>query len=80
MWLKDSSCEGIIQNSWKKIEGSALVGNFNRNIVLCLEGLKVWNRNTFGHAKNTLQRGLKELKHAEESNGYQTNQGLIQDL
>ena len=53
------------------------MGNFNRNIILCQEGLKVWNCNTFRHAKNTLQRGLKELKHAEESDGYHTNPRLI---
>lgn len=29
MWLKDSSCEVIIQTSWKKIEGPALVGNLH---------------------------------------------------
>ena len=80
MWLKNSSCEGIIQTSWKKIEGSALVGNFNRNIALCQEGLKVWNCNTFGHVRNTLQRILKELKHAEESDRYRTTLGLIQEL
>ena len=80
MWLKDSSCDGIIQTSWKKIEGSALVGNFNRNIALCQEGLKVWNCNTFGHVRNTLQRSLKELKHAEESDRYRTTLGLIQEL
>lgn len=66
MSLKDSSCEGIIQTSWKKIKGSTLVRNFNQNIVSCQEGLKVWNRNTFGHVWNTLQCSLRELKYAKD--------------
>ena len=40
----------------------------------------MWNRNTFGHVRNTLQCNLREFKHAEESNGYRTNPGHIHEL
>lgn len=33
----------------------------------------MWNRNTFGHVRNTLQRILKELKLAKESDEYRSN-------
>lgn len=35
IWLKDSSCENVIQTSWKKSEWSGLVGNFYQNILSC---------------------------------------------
>ena len=53
---------------------------FNQNIVSCQEGLKEWNRNTFGHVRITLQRSLKDLKQVEESDGYRNNPGHIFEL
>ena len=43
MWLKDNSCEKVIQTSWKSARWFGLVDKFNQNIVSCQEGLKEWN-------------------------------------
>ena len=80
MWLKDNSCEKVIQMSWKNARWSGLVDKFNQNIVSCQEGLKGWNRNTFGHVRKTLQRSLKDLKQVKESDGYRNNPGHIFEL
>ena len=80
MWLKDSTSEEVIRNSWKQSDLLGLVWSFNRNISSCQVNLKVWNRNTFGHVRNTLQRSMRELKLAEESVEYKSNQGHIFEL
>ena len=40
----------------------------------------MWNRNTFGHVLNTLQRSLRESKLAEESDEYRSNPRHIYEL
>ena len=49
MWLKDSTCEEVIKNSWGDRIASSKVGGFNRKILGCQEGLLEWNKKNFGH-------------------------------
>ena len=73
MWLKDSTCEEVVRNSWKQSNLPGSMWSFNRNISSCQDNLRVWNRNTFGHVRNTLQRSMRELKLAEEFDEYRSN-------
>ena len=43
IWLKDSTCEGVIRNSWKQSKLLGSVWSFNRNISSCQVNLRVWN-------------------------------------
>lgn len=40
--------------------------DFNRKIDSCQENLQVWDRNTFGHVRNSLKKKLADLKEAKE--------------
>ena len=80
MWLKDNSYEGVVKDSWGEnpVEGSTWC--FNRKIYTCQDNLKVWNRKSFGHLCNLLQRKLEDLKIMEESDGYMHNPTWLQAL
>ena len=80
MWLKDSTCEEVVRNSWKQFDLSGSMWSFNINISSCQDNLRVWNRNTFGHVRNTLQQSMRELKLAEESDEYRSNPRHIFEL
>jgi len=73
MWLKDKSCEAVIKISWEIPLDSSPVANFSKKIDLCQINLRVWNRNTFGHARITLDKKLRELHRAEEMGLYSIN-------
>ena len=51
---------------------SSEVWGFNRTILGCQEDLLEWNKKFFGHVRNTLERKLRELNHAEEAGCYGT--------
>ena len=70
MWLKDISCEGVVKDSWGDDSMGGSVWSFNRKIFACQDNLREWNRKSFGHVRNLLQRKLAYLKSLEESNGY----------
>ena len=70
MWLKDKSCEAVIKISWEIPLGSSPVANFSKKIDMCQINLRVWNRNTFGHVRITLDKKLRELHRAEEMGLY----------
>ena len=80
MWLKDSTCEEVVRNSWKQSNLPRSVWSFNRNISSCQDNLRVWNRNTLGHVRNTLQRSMRELKLAKEFDEYRSNPRHIFEL
>ena len=40
----------------------------------------MWNKNCFGHVRNSLNRKLKELQEAEEGGSYRTNPRRIYKL
>ena len=80
MWLKDSTCEEVIKNSWGDRMASSKVGGFNRKILGCQEGLLEWNKKIFGHVRNTLARKLRELSHTEEAGCYVTDLRRIYKL
>ena len=42
-------------------------------IVACQLNLKVWDKRSFGHVRNSLKKKLKELQEAEEGGNYRTN-------
>ncbi|KAF3954234.1 hypothetical protein CMV_020396 [Castanea mollissima] len=67
LWLKDSSCEDVVRDSWgvNHVEGSAWC--FNKKMYSCQDNLRTLNHNTFGHVRNSLQRKLTKLKTMEES-------------
>ncbi|XP_075654853.1 uncharacterized protein LOC142625022 [Castanea sativa] len=73
MWLKDSSCELVIKDSWGEQAVSESVWGFHRKIVACQLKLKEWDKKCFGHVRNSLQKKLKELQEAEEGGNYRTN-------
>ena len=80
MWIKDNSCEGVIKESWGSSLASPSVWDFSSKISTCQENLKLWNRTTFGHVRNTLTKKLKELQNAEVSDCYRTNPSRIHVL
>ena len=41
--------------------------------MACQFNLKVWDKNCFGHVRNSLQKKLKELQVAKEGGSYRTN-------
>lgn len=77
MWIKDKSCENVVKDSWESFLGLSPVRNFTKNIDLCHENLRVWNRVTFGNVCSTLVKKLKELNRAKETGLYQSNPSCI---
>ncbi|XP_075633494.1 uncharacterized protein LOC142605953 [Castanea sativa] len=73
MWLKDRTCEAVVQDSWGNQPGNASAWCFNGKILTCQDNLKEWNKKTFGHVRNSLTKKMKELKVAEENGSYKTN-------
>ena len=49
MWLKEISCETVIQESWGIVQHVATAREFIQKIDVCQENLKEWNKKTFGH-------------------------------
>ena len=41
--------------------------------MACQFNLKAWDKNCFGHVRNSLQKKLKELQVAKEGGSYRTN-------
>nr|POE78264.1 putative inactive purple acid phosphatase 9 [Quercus suber] len=80
MWLKDSTCEDVIKQSWEGESSPNIDRGFNRKITACRLNLRAWNRNCFGHVHNTLAKKLKDLKWAEEEGCYASNPGKIYQL
>ena len=48
--------------------------------MACQLNLKVWNKNCFGHVRNSLNKKLKELQEAEKGGSYRTNPRRIHML
>ena len=65
MWLKDSSCEEIVNSTWE--EASTTGSNFL--MLKCLDNcrikLEMWNKSVFGHVRNNLTRLQKHLEWLE---------------
>lgn len=55
----------------------ALAWGFNSKILACQTNLRVWNRKTFGHVRNSLKQKLADLKSTEESVCYRSNPSWI---
>ena len=70
MWVKDDSCEKVIKDSWGSTSLAALVWGFSRKLGSVQDNLKAWNRQAFGHVRNSLTKKLKEFKIMEELGGY----------
>ena len=47
-----------------------LTWSFMKKIYACQDNLREWNRKSFGHVRNLLQKKLADLKTMEESYGY----------
>ncbi|XP_050290036.1 uncharacterized protein LOC126728215 [Quercus robur] len=62
MWLKDNTCEEVIKQSWEGESDPNIDWGFNRKLTACQLNLRVWNKNCFGHVRNTLAKKLKDLK------------------
>ena len=73
MWLKDSTCEDVIKQSWEGEPIPNIDWGFNRKITACQMNLRVWNKNCFRHVCNNLAKKLKDLKWAEEEGCYVSN-------
>ena len=80
MWLKDSTCEEVIKQSWEGEIDPNINWGFNRKLMVCQLNLRNWNKNCFGHVHNTLAKKLKELKWAEEDGYYVSNPTKIYQL
>ena len=48
MWLNDTSCEGVIKDSWGEHPVLDSIWGFNRKIMACQGNLKEWNKKCFG--------------------------------
>ena len=68
------------QDSWNGQMGASLVWGLNHKINTCQANLRNWNRTSFGHVRNLLSQKLRELKLAEELDGYRTNPTCIYQL
>ena len=68
------------QDSWNGQMGASLVWGLNHKINMCQANLRNWNRTSFGHVRNLLSQKLRELKLAEELDGYRTNPTCIYQL
>lgn len=68
------------QDSWNGQMGASLVWGLNHKINMCQAYLRNWNRTSFGHVRNLLSQKLRELKLAEELDGYRTNPTCIYQL
>ena len=73
MWLKDRTCEAVVQDSWGNQLGNASALSFNDKILTYLYKLKEWNKKMFGHVRNSLTKKLKDLKVVEENGSYRNN-------
>nr|POF26901.1 hypothetical protein CFP56_37676 [Quercus suber] len=62
IWVKDDSCEKVIKDSWDSASLAASVWGFSKKLSLVQDNLKAWNRQSFGHVRNSLAKKLKELK------------------
>ena len=51
-----------------------------KKIYACQDNLREWNRKSFGHVRNLLQKKLANLKTMEESYGYRQNPTRLQAL
>ena len=80
MWLKDNSIEAVVQDSQGNQTVTDSIWRFNDKIQAYQDNLKVWNKNTFEHVRNSLTKKLKELKVAEENGCYRTNPKMIYKL
>ena len=80
MWLKDNSCEGVVKDAWGDDSVGISAWSFNRKIYACQDNLREWNRKSFGHVRNLLQRKLADLKPLEESDGYRRQPTQLQAL
>ncbi|XP_075636573.1 uncharacterized protein LOC142608777 [Castanea sativa] len=80
MWIKDKTCEAVIQEAWAGHLGNSPVQSFNQKIDMCQVNLRNWNRTSFGHVRNLLSKKLKDLKWAEESDECSTNPSRIHQL
>ncbi|XP_075645895.1 uncharacterized protein LOC142617056 [Castanea sativa] len=78
MWLKDSSCEDVVNSAWE--EGLHMGTEFP--IESCLENfhakLKVWNKNYFGHVGKNITRLQKHLQWLEMQPTSSENIMLVQ--
>ena len=80
MWLKDNTFEEVIKQSWEGVIDPNINWGFNRKLTACQLNLRNWNKNCFGHVRNTLAKKLKELKWAEEIGCYVSNPRKIYQL
>lgn len=80
MWLKDNSCDGVVKNAWGDDSVGGSAWSFNKKIYACRDNLREWNRKSFGHVRNLLQRKLANLKSLEESDGYRQQPTQLQAL
>ena len=62
MWLKDHSCEGVVKDSWGDDSMVGSAWSFMKKIYACQDNLREWNRKSFGHVRNLLQKKLADLK------------------
>jgi len=54
--------------------------SFNRKIYTCKDNLREWNRKSFGHVRNLMQRKLADLKTLEEFDRYKQYPTRLQAL
>ena len=80
MYLKDNSCEGVVKDSWRDCSEVGLAWSFMKKIFACQHNLREWDRKSFGHVCNLLQKKLAGLKTMEESDGYRQNPTRLQAL
>lgn len=73
MWLKDNSYEGVVKDQWGDDLVVGSTWSFMKKIYACQDNLREWNRKSFGHVRNLLQKKLADLKTMEESYGYKQN-------
>ena len=80
MWLKERSCEEVVQHAWGVLTSSDSVWKFNEKKLNCQDNLKEWNTKTLGHIRTNLTKKMQDLKQAEENGRYITNPELIYKL
>ncbi|PKA50374.1 hypothetical protein AXF42_Ash013463 [Apostasia shenzhenica] len=66
MWLRDPSCSKVVESSWRTAFKPQDRTNLLGNLAAVGKALSNWNRESFGHIQNAIQKTQKSLEHTNK--------------
>ena len=69
MWLTHKGCQRQVKEAWASIKDGPALGQVAHKIKACQDRLAVWEKDSFGSIKRTLQAKMKQLQRLEEMFG-----------